>query len=228
METVREDVAALMVKPEPTPEEKKEEETKDDVIVEVEIYRVRKMWEDTQSQIGAYAKLENAIAACDKAGEGYEVYNSKGEAVYPEIPKVEIIEFKKGDIVQLTADATYASGKPIPAWVFPLKLYVRDIRESGSIVISTRQTGPVTGLIKPEHLVKYNENAGATSIPAVAPYLVRITVDVLNVRAGASSGYKINTQVRKNEIYTIVAEKGKWGRLKSGAGWIHLDYTKKV
>ncbi len=86
----------------------------------------------------------------------------------------------------------------------------------------------MTGLIKPEHLVKYNENAGATSIPAVTPYLVRITVDVLNVRAGASSGYKINTQVRKNEIYTIVAEKGKWGRLKSGAGWIHLDYTKKV
>jgi len=28
--------------------------------------------------------------------------------------------------------------------------------------------------------------------------------------------------------YTIVEISGKWGKLKSGAGWIHLNYTKKV
>lgn len=29
-------------------------------------------------------------------------------------------------------------------------------------------------------------------------------------------------------IYTIVAEDNGWGKLKSGAGWISLAYTKRV
>ena len=32
----------------------------------------------------------------------------------------------------------------------------------------------------------------------------------------------------KKNKYTIVEEKNGWGRLKSGAGWISLSYTKKV
>ena len=60
------------------------------------------------------------------------------------------------------------------------------------------------------------------------PYLVRITANVLNVRAGAGKNYRINTQVRKNQVYTIVDQKNNWGKLKSGAGWICLDYTQKV
>ena len=39
--------------------------------------------------------------------------------------------------------------------------------------------------------------------------------------------------IRDHGVYTIVAESTgtgatKWGKLKSGAGWISLDYTKKV
>ena len=60
------------------------------------------------------------------------------------------------------------------------------------------------------------------------PYLVKITASVLNVRAGAGQNYKVKTQVRKNEVYTIVAQEDNWGKLKSGAGWICLDYTEKV
>jgi len=41
-------------------------------------------------------------------------------------------------------------------------------------------------------------------------------------------GYKINGQIRKNEVYSIVDEKNGWGKLKSGAGWINLKYVKKV
>ena len=60
------------------------------------------------------------------------------------------------------------------------------------------------------------------------PYLVRITASVLNVRSGPGMNYKTRTQVRQNEVYTIVALEDNWGKLKSGAGWICLDYTKKV
>ena len=59
-------------------------------------------------------------------------------------------------------------------------------------------------------------------------YKVKVTADVLNVRAGAGTNYKVNTIIRKNEIYTIVEEKNGWGKLKSNAGWIALKYTNKV
>jgi N-acetylmuramoyl-L-alanine amidase len=33
--------------------------------------------------------------------------------------------------------------------------------------------------------------------------------------------------VKKNGVYTIVAESNGWGKLKSGAGWIDLKQTKR-
>ena len=198
-----------------------------------EMYRVRKSWEDAKSQVGAYSKLENAKNACDKAGEGYEVYNSKGVAVYPEsvvVPEedepVEVKTFKVGDEVRLTNGAKYTSGKAIPAWVFERKLYVREARSNGTAVISTVKTGAVTGVVSMEFLVKYDGKTANTD--GFKPYLVKVNTDVLNVRQGAGTGYKITTQVRKNQVYTIVEEKNGWGKLKSGAGWISLTYTKKL
>lgn len=58
-------------------------------------------------------------------------------------------------------------------------------------------------------------------------YTVKITASSLNVRKGPGTNYKINTTVRKNQVYTIVDEKNGWGELKSGAGWISLKYTAK-
>ena len=49
-----------------------------------EVYRVRKSWLNVLSQIGSYSILENAIAACKKAGYGYSVFDNKGKAVYVE------------------------------------------------------------------------------------------------------------------------------------------------
>lgn len=59
-------------------------------------------------------------------------------------------------------------------------------------------------------------------------YLVKITANVLNVRCGAGTSYDVVTQVKKGEVYTIVEEKNRWGKLKSGAGWISLAYTEKI
>lgn len=73
----------------------------------------------------------------------------------------------------------------------------------------------------------------ATSKPAAKPaasttYKVKVDCGILNVRAGAGTGYKVTTTVKRNEVYTIVETKNNWGKLKSGAGWICLDYVKKV
>lgn len=60
------------------------------------------------------------------------------------------------------------------------------------------------------------------------PYLVKITGAKVNVRVGPGMDQKIRTQVRRNEVYTIVEEKDNWGKLKSGAGWICLDFVNKL
>lgn len=72
-------------------------------------------------------------------------------------------------------------------------------------------------------------------VPATtdASYLVKVKADVLNIREDAGTNYKITGQIKDHGTYTIVAEKNgqgasKWGKLKSGAGWISLDYVEKV
>ena len=59
-------------------------------------------------------------------------------------------------------------------------------------------------------------------------YLIKINVAALNVRNGAGVQYNINTVIKDQNAYTIVEERNGWGRLKSGAGWINLSYTKRV
>lgn len=65
------------------------------------------------------------------------------------------------------------------------------------------------------------------------PYLVIIDTYALNYRRGPGMNHPINGVVHRNEVYTIVEEAdgpgaSKWGRLKSGAGWISLDFVKKM
>ena len=46
-----------------------------------ELYRVRKTWEDSKSQIGAYKVLDNAKKKAD-ANKGYKVFDGSGKLVY--------------------------------------------------------------------------------------------------------------------------------------------------
>nr|DAI65522.1 MAG TPA: SH3 domain protein [Caudoviricetes sp.] len=57
--------------------------------------------------------------------------------------------------------------------------------------------------------------------------LYKITANVLNVREKPTVFSKKVGQVRKNEVYTIVEVRGEWGRLKSGLGWISLEYAER-
>lgn len=68
---------------------------------------------------------------------------------------------------------------------------------------------------------------------AKVPYLARVNIDNLYIRKGPGTNYETNGYTGKG-AFTIIeesdgagSEKG-WGKLKSGAGWIALDYTEKV
>lgn len=77
-----------------------------DASVSKELYRIRKSWNDVASQIGAYSSLEGAKEAWK---QGYVIYNSKGEQVFPDVSasseskseatkaNVELPVLKKGD-----------------------------------------------------------------------------------------------------------------------------------
>lgn len=58
-------------------------------------------------------------------------------------------------------------------------------------------------------------------------YLVKVTASALNIRKGPGTNYAITGCIRDKGTYTIVQQQNNWGRLKSGAGWICLDYTQK-
>lgn len=64
------------------------------------------------------------------------------------------------------------------------------------------------------------------------PYLVSVTIENLNIRKSAGTDSAI-TGTCPIGHYTIIEEAdgpgaSKWGKLKSGAGWISLDYANKL
>lgn len=70
------------------------------------------------------------------------------------------------------------------------------------------------------------------SSTSFVPYMAKVTAPALNIRSGPGTNYSINGIIADQGTYTITAEAeghgaSKWGRLKSGAGWISLDYVKK-
>ena len=63
-------------------------------------------------------------------------------------------------------------------------------------------------------------------------YTVKVTTDCLRIRKGPGTNFGITGQITDHGTYTIVKESTGsgatlWGKLKSGEGWISLDYTNK-
>lgn len=135
--------------------------------------------------------------------------------------------FKEGDIVILKPDATYYDGKAIPSWVKKSTLYYRGTNVNG-VIISTQKTGAITGVVKPEAIANWPSDEPTPAPAPKFPYKVKIDVKSLNVRKGPSTNYPVTTVVKQGEVYTIVGEDNGWGKLKSGAGYIYLEYTKRV
>lgn len=120
-------------------------------------YRVRKTWDDSKTQKGAYKILDNAKKCADQ-NPGYKVFDADGKVVYE--PKA--------------------------------------------------------------------------AEPAVkGPFLVKVSISDLNIRKGPGTDYG-RVQFCPPGIYTIMevkagqGSKAGWGRLKSGIGWISLDYTARI
>jgi hypothetical protein len=77
-----------------------------------------------------------------------------------------------------------------------------------------------------------SDSAGMTN--ADCPFMVKVSISDLNIRKGAGTNTAKTGKYTGIGSFTIVAVKsGKgsdkgWGKLKSGAGWISLDYCVRV
>lgn len=140
----------------------------------------------------------------------------------------------------------------LPAVPFTVKVLVSDLnyRAEGSMngkVLG--QTGKGTFTIIETNAAKWGKlksgagwiylgneeycSIGNTIATTALPYTVRVTDSNLNIRSGAGTNYSVVGVITDKGSYTITAEsEGKgatmWGKLKSGAGWISLDYCEKV
>ncbi len=77
--------------------------------------------------------------------------------------------------------------------------------------------------------------SGATeTAEEFTPYTVQVKIAKLNIRTGPGTNYDKTGQYTGKGVFTIVAESSGagsdtgWGKLKSGAGWISLDYATKI
>ena len=66
------------------------------------------------------------------------------------------------------------------------------------------------------------------------PFLVRVSIPDLNIRKGPGTNFSRTGSYTGKGVFTIVATSSGqgstsgWGKLKSGAGWISLDYTSRI
>ena len=67
-----------------------------------------------------------------------------------------------------------------------------------------------------------------------SPFLVKVDTPYLNIRRGPGTNYATTGKYTGKGIFTIVevqegaGSKDGWGKLKSGAGWISLDFAKRT
>ena len=164
------------------------------------------------------------------------IYNPavEAESPPPESDPSLLDSVSAGDTVRINDSAVYyGSAKPVPAWVKNKAWIVHSI--SGERAVIDKSDDGKNSICSPIH-VKYlsaiKQSGRVNDSYALAPYTVKVTASALNIREGAGTDYPIVSCIWDKGIYTVVEEKAgtgasKWGRLKSGAGWIALDYTVK-
>ena len=77
--------------------------------------------------------------------------------------------------------------------------------------------------VQDEEKANTGENTSADIV-----FKVKVKVDSLRIRKGPGTNFAQTGSIKDKGVYTIIKTQGAWGYLKSGIGWICLDYTKKL
>ena len=184
-------------------------------------------------------EVEGDRVVIDDSEDGKNAINSPINTKYLTVVKaaengsesVEKVELVKGAVVTFTGKKHYSSAngktpvscKPGKATI-TLDPYLKG-KHPYHLVAVKGGTSNVYGWVDAEDIYEYNAQKKTEGFK---PYLVKVTASALNIRKGAGTSYPVVGCIGDKGIYTIVAEDNGWGKLKSGAGWISLAYTKRV
>lgn len=161
------------------------------------------------------------------------------ETTKPETTKPQVentAKIKANDVVTINSEsATYYDGvKKVPAWVRKKKWIVKQVNGDRAVIDKSQDgKNAICSAINVKFLTVEKSTAPAEKVETFKAYTVKVTASALNIRKGPGTNYGTNGAIRDKGVYTIVEESTgtgatKWGKLKSGAGWISLDYTKKL
>ena len=184
------------------------------------------LWEELQGYtavMDALKKAGSVRAASDAVLTGYEKPADQSETVKKKRAEYGERYYKK-----------YAAGNGTK--------YYR-VRKSWTDAAS--QLGAFTSLENAKSACKagytvYDDNgkavytAAGQQASAGVPFSVQVDILDLNIRTGAGTNYAKTGETTGKGVFTIVEVKAGqgasvgWGRLKSGAGWISLDYATRL
>lgn len=113
------------------------------------------------------------------------------------------------------------------------------IIKDGGYATSTTYVSKLCSIIEKWKLTQYDKVTTSTTKTNAAkkestPFLVKVSITDLNIRKGAGTNYERTGKFTGVGVFTIMevkagqGSKAGWGRLKSGAGWISLDYAKRI
>lgn len=109
-------------------------------------YRVREVWEDEASQLGAYRLLANAKAKCDE-NPGSRVFDNDGNVIYPEeaVPDTGADESEEKAVVDDIPEekpATIAYGK------LKTLMNIREMPDTGAEVVTVYKRNTLIEIVE--------------------------------------------------------------------------------
>lgn len=106
---------------------------------------------------------------------------------------------------------------------------VAQLIKNGGYATSLTYVNDLCSIIKKWNLTQFDEAEKKNET-----FMVRVAITDLNIRKGPGTNYAATGRHTGIGSFTIVevaegkGAKAGWGKLKSGAGWISLDYAKRI
>lgn len=193
---------------------------------------------DSTGRVGLYVDEKNRAWATadpdnDNRAVNIEVANRAGAPDWP------VTDAAYSKLVMLVADICKRNGIAKLVWGENKADRVGHRKGCNMTVhrdfIATLCPGPYLLAKMPQLAQDVNKVLGAepgepeteTGGQTAPPYTVRVEAADLYIRSGPGTNYTQKGFIPQG-VYTIVEEKNGFGRLKSGAGWIALEWVKKI
>lgn len=144
---------------------------------------------------------------------------------------------KPGDQIFFGDSADSSSHTGIVEKVDASKVYTIEGNSSDQVIRRSYalSNSTILGYGRPAYDVQTTTTAATQNTQTTSEsFLVRVGISDLNIRKGPGTNYARTGRFTGKGVFTIMEVKSGtgsangWGRLKSGAGWISLDYAAKV